>query len=63
MVNWRIKGRGFQNCNYNYGFFCQFNALPTHGNCEAVMGYEINEGHFGDVNLDGLKVAGNYILD
>ncbi len=63
MVNWRIKGRGFQNCNCYYGCSCQFNALPTHGNCEAVMGYEINEGHFGDVNLDGLKVAGNYILD
>jgi hypothetical protein len=60
MVNWRIKGQGFQNCNCNYGCPCQFNALPTHDNCEAVMGYEINEGHFGDVNLDGLKVAGIY---
>ena len=60
MVNWRIKGQGFQNCNCNYGCPCQFNALPTHGNCEAVMGYEIDEGHFGDVNLDGLKAAGIY---
>ena len=60
MINWRIKGRGFQNCNCNYGCPCQFNALPTYGNCEAVMGYEIEQGNFGEINLDGLRVAGIY---
>jgi hypothetical protein len=60
MVNWRIKGRGFQNCNCNYGCPCQFNALPTYGNCEAVMGYEIEQGNFGEINLDGLRIAGIY---
>lgn len=60
MADWRVKGRGFQNCNCNYGCPCQFNALPTHGNCEAVMGYEIHQGHFDDINLGGLKIAGIY---
>ena len=60
MVNWRIKGLGFANCNCDYGCPCQFNALPTHGNCEAAAGYIINKGFFGDVNLDGLKAAGIY---
>ena len=60
MINWRIKGRGFQNCNCNYGCPCQFNALPTYGNCEAVMGYEIEQGNFGEINLDGLRIAGVY---
>jgi len=60
MINWLIKGRGFQNCNCNYGCPCQFNALPTYGNCEAVMGYEIEQGNFGEINLDGLRIAGVY---
>ena len=36
---------------------CQFNALPTHGNCEAAAGYRIDEGHYQDVTLDGLRAA------
>ncbi len=60
MINWRIKGRELANCNCDYGCPCQFNALPTHGNCEAAVGYEIDEGNFGDVKLDGLRAAGVY---
>lgn len=56
----RTKGRGFQNCNCNYGCPCQFNALPTYGNSEAVMGYAIEQGNFGEINLDGLRIAGVY---
>ena len=32
---WFIKGREFVHCNCAYGCPCQFNALPTHGNCQA----------------------------
>ena len=60
MIEWRIKGREFANCNCSYGCPCQFNALPTHGNCEAVLGVAIDEGHFGGVKLDGLHAAGIY---
>jgi hypothetical protein len=60
MIDWRIKGREFANCNCDYGCPCQFNALPTHGNCEAAVGFQIDEGHFGDVKLDGLRAAGIY---
>jgi hypothetical protein len=60
MVNWRIRGQAFANCNCDYGCPCQFNALPTHGNCEAAAGFKINEGYFGNVNLDGLIAAGIY---
>ncbi len=60
MIEWRIKAREFANCNCDYGCPCQFNALPTHGTCEAAVGYQIDEGHFGDVNLDGLRVAAVY---
>jgi hypothetical protein len=60
MIEWRIKAREFANCNCDHGCPCQFNALPTYGNCEAVAAYEFDEGHFGDVRLDGLRAAGLY---
>ena len=54
---WTIKGRELANCNCDYGCPCQFNALPTHGDCRAVVGYEIHEGHHGDISLDGVRAA------
>lgn len=57
MTSWEIEGEEFANCNCDYGCPCQFNALPTHGNCEAVVGFQINKGHYGDTNLDGLRAA------
>ncbi len=55
MTPWEIKGIELVNCNCAYGCPCQFNALPTHGFCEAVGAFHITEGHHGDVRLDGLK--------
>ena len=59
-VDWEIKGRAFGNCNCSYGCPCQFNAPPTDGTCRAAVGYQIDEGHFGDVKLDGVRAAGLY---
>ena len=56
-TEWRIKGREFVNCNCSYGCPCQFNAPPTHGNCQAVAAYVIDQGHHGAVRLDGLRAA------
>jgi len=57
MIEWYIKGRELVNCNCAYGCPCQFNALPTNGNCEAAVGYLFEEGRFGDVSLNGVKAA------
>lgn len=57
MTEWYIKGREITNCNCDYGCPCQFNALPTKGNCEAAVGYLFEEGQFGDVSLNGVKAA------
>jgi hypothetical protein len=57
-VKWTLKGREFAHCNCAYGCPCQFDALPTHGHCKAVVGMAIEEGNHGDTRLDGLRVAG-----
>jgi hypothetical protein len=56
-VEWEIKATEFANCNCIYACPCQFNALPDKGFCEAVAGYQIDVGQFGDVRLDGLRAA------
>jgi hypothetical protein len=60
MTPWEIKATEFANCNCAYGCPCQFNALPTHGQCDAAVAFEIQEGHYGDVKLDGLRMGGVY---
>lgn len=57
MTPWEFQGRELINCNCAYGCPCQFNALPTHGFCEAIGGMVFDKGHYGDVQLDGCKVA------
>lgn len=57
MTPWEIQGRELINCNCSYGCPCQFNALPTHGYCEAMGAIGIDKGRHGDVRLDGLRIA------
>ena len=54
-TSWRIKGDHAGSCNCIWACPCQFNALPDKGNCEAVLVWEISEGHFGDTSLDGVR--------
>lgn len=57
MTDWYVEGTEFSNCNCNYGCPCQFEALPTHGNCQGFEVLHIDSGHFGDVSLKGLNVV------
>lgn len=57
-TKWTIQGKEFVNCNCSYACPCQFNGLPTHGNCEAVGGFQVDKGFHGDTSLDGLKFVG-----
>src|SRR6516165_1261816 len=54
-VDWKMEGVEFGNCNCSWGCPCQFNGLPTNGNCRAFCFVQIEKGHFGDVRLDGLR--------
>lgn len=58
MTPWEIEADEMVTCNCAYGCPCQFNARPTHGACEAVVGFRIKKGYFGDTKLDGLNAAG-----
>jgi len=57
---WMIRGMEFSNCNCDYGCPCQFNSPSTHGFCEAIGSVIIEEGHFNDTTLDGLRFVGLY---
>lgn len=59
-VDWRIRGSEISNCNCDWGCPCQFNSLPTNGDCRAMTAMHIEEGHFGDVSLDGLNWVGMF---
>ncbi|MFI5316067.1 MAG: DUF1326 domain-containing protein [Myxococcota bacterium] len=54
-VEWTMQGVEYGHCNCNTGCPCQFNSLPSHGNCRAHSFFHIERGRFGDVPLDGLN--------
>lgn len=58
--DWKIRGPEVATCNCNWGCPCQFNSLPTHGDCRAAVAMRIDKGHFGDVSLDGVIWAGMF---
>ena len=60
MTDWTIRGHEFANCNCSYGCPCQFNGLPTHGDCRAVVAFRIDSGRHGNTPLDGLAVVGMF---
>jgi hypothetical protein len=55
LVEWSMQGVEFGHCNCAFGCPCQFNSLPTHGDCRALTFVQIEKGLFGDVPLDGLR--------
>lgn len=57
MTSWQLHGRELANCNCATGCPCQFMALPTRGNCEAVAAFEFDSGHHGDTDLSGTRSA------
>lgn len=56
-VKWKIAGDEVVSCNCAWGCPCQFNALPTHGRCEALMGCRVRDGFFGTSVLNGVVFA------
>ncbi|HEV8594736.1 MAG TPA: DUF1326 domain-containing protein [Thermoplasmata archaeon] len=57
MPTWSLETEYIQSCNCAYGCPCNFNALPTTGNCEALLGYRVRSGTFDGTKLDGVRVG------
>jgi hypothetical protein len=56
-TRWHLRGLYLDSCNCDWGCPCQFNARPTHGNCEGLFGIHIKDGNYGNVKLDGLNLV------
>jgi hypothetical protein len=61
-MTWRIRGSYFESCNCEAICPCRkINGVPggrsTYGECLGVLSWTIEEGHAGEVSLDGLNVA------
>jgi len=54
---WRIRGDAFEACNCNVTCPCNFGGDPTQGFCDAIFGLRIQEGHYGNTQLDGLHLV------
>ena len=59
-IKWRIAGEELASCNCNWGCPCQFNALPTTGQCEAFVTCLITDGYFANTRLDGVVFSRIY---
>jgi hypothetical protein len=57
-ADWRLEGEWIKNCNCAFGCPCDFNARPTQGSCDGLVGMRITKGHFEKTSLDGLMFAG-----
>jgi len=52
---YRIKADSIEACSCNHGCNCQFVGTPNEGLCEFVVGYELNDGTFGQIQLKGVR--------
>lgn len=56
-VAWQLAGNVILACNCEPGCPCNFNALPTSGDCEGGWTWTIESGEYDGVRLDGLSFA------
>lgn len=58
----RVRAQSVEACSCAHACNCQFGGTPTEGICEFVIGYEVEEGRFGSVDLRGFRavVAAKY---
>ncbi len=56
-TKWHLRGTVVVACNCEYGCPCNFNALPSHGDCEGGWTWHVTEGLHEGVRLDGLTFS------
>jgi hypothetical protein len=56
-ASWKIAGSYFEACNCDVACPCVFLSPPTSGECTVLLAWHIDQGRFGEVNLDGFNTA------
>jgi hypothetical protein len=56
-TQWNLSGNYFETCNCEVACPCVFLSAPTSGECTLLVGWHIDQGSFGDINLNGLNAA------
>lgn len=61
-TEFKVKAMSLEACSCAHGCNCQFGGFPNEGICEFLIGYEVREGKFGEVDLNGVQfvVAAKY---
>ena len=61
-TEYRVKAESIEACNCQHGCNCQFAGFPNEGKCEFIIGYEVKDGRFGNLSLNGVRavVAAKY---
>ena len=54
---WRMRGDVMEACSCNTTCPCNFASAPSHLPCEAIVGWRIDKGNYGDIQLDGLNTV------
>jgi hypothetical protein len=54
---YRVRAQSVEACSCAHGCNCQFGGTPNEGKCEFVIGYEVQEGRFGEVDLAGVRAV------
>ena len=56
-IPYRMKVHFLETCNCDPGCNCNFGGFPDHGGCEWLVGMVVIEGHFGSVDLAGVRIV------
>jgi len=56
-ANWSLRGEGVVCCPCRVPCPCRTNDKPSYGHCEATLYLRIKQGHYDNVNLDGMNVV------
>ena len=55
--SWKLDGQYMEACNCKPACPCIFLSPPTEGDCTALVGWHIDKGNHGALDLSGLNVA------
>src|SRR5919197_1108772 len=55
--SWKLEGDYFEGCNCDVVCPCIFKGDPDEGNCNLTSAWHIQNGNYGEINVNGLNVV------